>query len=161
MTAYIIEMISHNKYNIEIEINKQLSFRKFRNFDATLFFAIQKALELTKHSIDVAYNISLLLCDDEYISQLNAQYRQKNYATNVLSFEDGEVMDDVKFLGDIAISIPTITQEAAEQGKTFRTHFIHMFVHGALHLLGFDHQTPQEVQIMEAMEDEILLHISQ
>lgn len=148
------------KYKVEIEINKQIVFRKFHHFDAILFLITQKALELVENTKDIGYNVSLLLCDNNYISHLNAEYRQKNYATNVLSFEDGEVISGIKFLGDIAISIPKITEEATEQNKTFRTHFLHMFTHGVLHLLGFDHETQKEAEIMESMEDEILHHIA-
>jgi probable rRNA maturation factor len=144
---------------VEIEINKQFAFRKFHHFEMILQKIVIKALEIT-NSVDKSYNISLLLCNNEYILELNKQFRGKDYPTNVLSFSDGEILDDIKYLGDIAISIPKIREEALEQNKTFRTHFLHMFTHGVLHLLGFDHQTPDDAKTMENLEDEILNYIS-
>lgn len=155
LTVYTTEMTSHNKYCIEVEINKQVPFRKFRSFDSILNTILLKALEVNNYP-QGNYNISLLLCDDDYITELNAQYRNKKYPTNVLSFEGGDIMESTFFLGDIAISIPRIRAEAIEQNKTFRTHFIHMFVHGVLHVMGFDHMTQQEADAMEALEDDIL-----
>ena len=144
---------------VEIEINKQFAFRKFPYFEMILQKIVIKALEIT-NSVDKSYNISLLLCNNEYILELNKQFRGKDYPTNVLSFSDGEILYGIKYLGDIAISIPKIREEALEQNKTFRTHFLHMFTHGVLHLLGFDHQTPADEKTMENLEDEILNYIS-
>ena len=144
---------------VEIEINKQFAFRKFPHFEKILQKIVLKALENT-NSVSKSYNVSLLLCNNEYILELNKQFRGKDYPTNVLSFSDGEMLDDIKYLGDIAISIPKIREEALEQNKTFRTHFLHMFTHGVLHLLGFDHQTPDDAKTMENLEDEILNYIS-
>ena len=144
---------------VEIEINKQFAFRKFPHFEMILQKIVVKALENT-NSVSKSYNVSLLLCNNEYILELNKQFRGKDYPTNVLSFSGGEMLDDIKYLGDIAISIPKIKEEALEQNKTFRTHFLHMFTHGVLHLLGFDHQTPDDAKTMENLEDEILNYIS-
>ena len=144
---------------VEIEINKQFAFKKFPHFEMILQKIVLKALE-NINSVSKSYNVSLLLCNNEYILELNKQFRGKDYPTNVLSFSDGEMLDDIKYLGDIAISIPKIREEALEQNKTFRTHFLHMFTHGVLHLLGFDHQTPDDAKTMENLEDEILNYIS-
>ena len=144
---------------VEIEINKQFAFRKFPQFEMILQKIVTKTLQAT-NSVGISYNVSLLLCSNEYISELNKQFRGKDCPTNVLSFSDGETLDGTQYLGDIAISIPKITEEALEQNKTFRTHFLHMFTHGVLHLLGFDHQTPDETKTMENLEDEILSYIS-
>jgi len=144
---------------VEIEINKQFAFRKFPQFEMILQKIVTKALQAT-NSVGISYNVSLLLCSNEYISEINKQFRGKDCPTNVLSFSDGETLDGKQYLGDIAISIPKITEEALEQNKTFRTHFVHMFTHGVLHLLGFDHQTPDETKTMENLEDEILSYIS-
>jgi probable rRNA maturation factor len=144
---------------VEIEINKQFAFRKFHHFEMMLQKIVTKALQVT-NSAGISYNVSLLLCSNEYISELNKQFRGKDCPTNVLSFSDGETLDGTQYLGDIAISIPKITEEALEQNKTFRTHFVHMFTHGILHLLGFDHQTLDDTKTMENLEDEILSYIS-
>lgn len=115
--------------------------------------------------------ISLLGCDDERIALLNADFRQKDKATNVLSWpsaergaaEDGampEAPEPDTFgeceLGDIAISYETCAREAAEAGKSLPDHATHLLVHGTLHLLGFDHERDQDATLMEGMETEIL-----
>lgn len=85
---------------------------------------------------------------------LNAAYRQKDYATNVLSFP---YETDPAVIGDLAICLPVVLAEAAAQGKAADAHFAHLIVHGMLHLQGYDHETgPGDAQRMEAKEREIL-----
>ncbi len=93
------------------------------------------------------------------MTELNTQYRHKTGATNVLSFpydmpvglDDGPVL-----LGDIVICANIVQQEAAAQGKPVIAHWAHMVVHGTLHLLGYDHETPADADIMESLEKMIL-----
>ncbi len=96
--------------------------------------------------------ISFLLTDDNKIQQLNKQYRNKDYPTNVLSFESG---DDV-VLGDIVISFDTLLRESIENNKSFDDHFTHLVIHGILHLLGYDHIIDSDAQIMEQIEIDTL-----
>ena len=87
--------------------------------------------------------------------QLNHQYRQKDYATNVLTFEYGT--DATATLrADIVICAPVVQREATEQDKSLEAHFKHLLVHGTLHALGFDHQNDDEAADMESLEIEIL-----
>ena len=88
---------------------------------------------------------------------LNKQYRGKNSPTNVLSFPS-ELPADIpeRHLGDIVICAARVKREAAEQGKEERAHWAHMVVHGALHLLGYDHINDDEAEIMEGLETSIL-----
>ncbi|MFT4968222.1 MAG: putative rRNA maturation factor [Candidatus Deianiraeaceae bacterium] len=139
---------------LEIEINNQ--YGKIDYFEDTLYIIAHKALK--GKNIHNA-NISILLCDNEYITSLNNKFRNKNCPTNVLSFPDGESIGGITYLGDIAIAIPKIIEEANEQGKTFKNHLLHMFTHSVLHLLGYDHQTMQEQEEMEKIEDDILCSI--
>jgi probable rRNA maturation factor len=89
--------------------------------------------------------------------RLNALYRRKDYATNVLSFGGaGAAPDGRYFLGELVICAPVVAREASAQGKTRRAHWAHMTVHGVLHLLGFDHETAAEAAEMEAREAQIL-----
>ncbi len=93
---------------------------------------------------------------------LNQQYRHKNYATNVLSFpSDAPVFDeaDERYLGDLVLCQPVVQQEARAQGKSVPAHTAHLVVHGVLHLLGFDHETAAEADVMEAHEIEILAQL--
>lgn len=140
---------------VTIEINKQVKFRKFAEFDLYIDAIIGKALDICGRKRG-EYVISLLLCDNNNIQELNYRFRKKNKPTNVLSFPDGEVFNNVILLGDIAISIETIATEAKDQGKTFKTHFLHMLIHGVLHLLGMDHENQQDQCEMESAEDVIM-----
>ncbi len=111
--------------------------------------------------------ICVLFCDDGKIRLLNQQYRGKDYSTNVLSFPNRDDslepnMDDdpehlnYLYLGDIAISLPTVEREATAEGKTMQNHLAHMLVHGTLHLMGYDHENNNEAEIMENLEINIL-----
>ncbi len=97
---------------------------------------------------------------DEIIA-LNADYRQKYGATNVLSFpfEIPPGIDDAELaatLGDVVVCAPVVRDEAREQGKAVAAHWAHMVVHGTLHLLGYDHIVDSEARQMEALEMSIL-----
>ncbi|HMN73542.1 MAG TPA: rRNA maturation RNase YbeY [Rhodoblastus sp.] len=100
--------------------------------------------------------VSVLLCDDAEIRRLNAQWRQKDSATNVLSFPSAAQHAGERHLGDIAIAFETLQREAADEGKVFSHHLAHLTVHGYLHLLGFDHESDEEAEEMEGLEREIL-----
>lgn len=88
---------------------------------------------------------------------LNSQYRQKDRPTNVLSFpglyQPGQQLDQ---LGDLAICASVVTTEARTQEKTSAAHWAHLLLHGTLHLLGFDHETDDQAQLMESLETQIL-----
>ena len=89
--------------------------------------------------------------------RLNARYRRKDRATNILSFGGaGAAPDGRYFLGELVVCAPVVAREALAQGKTLRSHWAHMTVHGVLHLLGFDHETASEALEMEAREAQIL-----
>lgn len=108
------------------------------------------------------------LVPNEQSQQLNAQYRDKDYATNVLSFpatEPEELTDALKasarggpplMLGDLIIAGKVVADEAAAQQKSTTAHLSHLTVHGVLHLLGYDHMEDNEALEMEALEREIL-----
>ena len=101
--------------------------------------------------------LSVRIVDEPEMRALNARYRHKDYATNVLSFAAGLPPDvQVPLLGDIVICAPVVKREAAEQHKAPRAHWAHMVVHGTLHLLGHDHERAREAAAMEALERRIL-----
>jgi len=100
---------------------------------------------------------SLLVTTAEEIQQLNKQYRDKDKATNVLSFPmDSPEEVDVCLLGDIVLCAEVIRQEAAQQSKTSNAHWAHMVVHGMLHLQGYDHIDDPDAEEMEQLELNIL-----
>lgn len=106
-----------------------------------------------------AAEVSVRIVDEDEGRQLNKDFRGKDKATNVLSFpagHEGLPKDMPRSLGDIVICAPVVEREAAEQGKAPADHWAHMLVHGALHLLGYDHQAEQDAEAMEALERQIL-----
>jgi len=87
---------------------------------------------------------------------LNAEFRGKDYATNVLTF----VYDDEKpRAGDIVLCAPVVRKEADAQGKSLAAHYAHLVVHGMLHLQGFDHEHAGDAAVMEARETAILARL--
>ncbi len=101
--------------------------------------------------------VSMLITDIDEMQQLNKQYRDKDQATNVLSFPMRlPVEDDVYLLGDIALCAPVIKLEANQQSKSEMSHWAHMVVHGMLHLQGYDHINSDEAEEMERLEIKIL-----
>ena len=109
----------------------------------------------THRSVDPA-EISILLCDDARIRELNRTYRGRDKPTDTLSFALGDTAGGAAALGDIAIAYETAAGDAAEQGKTMDDHLAHLVVHGCLHLMGDDHQEERDALAMEAAEREIL-----
>ena len=116
-----------------------------------------------------AWEISLMGCDDARIAALNADFRSKATATNVLSWPSEERAPNTPGahpappnpafgpeLGDIAISYDTCTREAAAAGIPLTQHATHLVVHAILHLLGYDHGTDEDATLMERIEVEIL-----
>ena len=91
--------------------------------------------------------------------RLNREYRGKDYATNVLSFGYGSAGRGQALAGDIVLCAPVLRREARVQGKTLAAHVAHLTVHGALHLLGHDHQKPRAAARMEALEKRILAQL--
>ncbi len=84
---------------------------------------------------------------------LNRSYRQKDYATNVLTFV---FRDHAPLEGDLALCAPVITREARAQRKPVAAHYAHMIVHGLLHLQGYDHENNRDAAVMEKRERTLL-----
>ena len=103
--------------------------------------------------------ISISFSEDKKITELNNCFRQKQSATNVLSFPSNNIFKGQLFLGDIIFSIETIQREANRDNKSVANHLIHLFVHAVLHLLGYNHETEQQAKKMEDLEVEILRNL--
>lgn len=108
-------------------------------------------------ALDHSGGVAVLLTDDEALRDLNARFRNKDSATNVLSFPAAENRE--AHLGDVALAYGVCAREAADQGKTLAAHLQHLVAHGVLHLLGYDHESDDEANEMEAREREILAGI--
>ena len=101
--------------------------------------------------------LTIRIVDETESARLNSSYRNKDGATNVLSFPFAPPAGvDIPLLGDIVICAPVVRREANEQSKSTNSHWAHMVVHGSLHLLGFNHERAREAQEMEALEMRIL-----
>jgi probable rRNA maturation factor len=99
--------------------------------------------------------LALRLVDADEGRALNREFRGKDYATNVLTFEYGTDPDG-QASGDIVLCVPVLRREADEQGKPLLAHAAHLVIHGVLHALGYDHLEPVEAEEMEALEIAIL-----
>ncbi|SFP20160.1 rRNA maturation RNase YbeY [Pseudomonas borbori] len=105
--------------------------------------------------------LTIRLVDEAEARELNHTYRQRDYATNVLSFP-ADVPDellDIPLLGDLVICVPVVEREALEQEKTPQAHWAHLVIHGCLHLLGYDHIDDAEAEEMEALERTLLAEL--
>lgn len=103
--------------------------------------------------------VSLLLTSDAEMAQLNTDWRGKPKPTNVLSFPAEAAVDPDQpppYLGDIALGYGICAREASKARKPLADHLGHLLVHGALHLLGYDHETDEQAAAMEPREVEIL-----
>lgn len=118
-------------------------------------------------------SICVLACDDARITALNAEFREKPAATNVLSWPTFDLAAEVAggapkqprfegpeqgelFLGDVAIALQTVVREAKAVSKPLKNHVLHLILHGCLHLLGYDHVRPEDAEVMEGLETRLL-----
>ena len=153
----------NDKFIVESSIIMSLWDKELINhFHENLNKALDEIYELSNSNFSNTKKlISLSFSGDEKITKLNNSYRKINSATNILSFPAGSNSNNELFLGDIIFSIETICKEAKRDRKSIKNHLIHLFIHGVLHLLGYDHETEEEAKKMENLEIQILktLHI--
>lgn len=112
--------------------------------------------EAGENSADGQISIDIRLVDETESAELNGQFRNKTYPTNVLSFPADVRLPGFHALGDLVICMPVVQAEAATQSKTVEAHLMHMVVHGCFHLLGYDHISDDEAGIMEAAERRVM-----
>ena len=103
-----------------------------------------------------AAELTVRFVEAEEGRRLNAQFRGKDYATNVLTFPYAR---EPVLAGDIVLCLPVVLREAAQQGKPTAAHFAHLVVHGMLHLQGYDHETGDDARAMEHKERGILARL--
>lgn len=113
-----------------------------------------KVTRWIRHALALDAEITVRIVGEDEGRQLNRDYRQKDYATNVLTFD---YTQEPVVTADLVLCAPVVAREAAEQNKTLAEHYAHLLVHGALHAQGWDHETSDaDAQEMEAYETEIL-----
>ena len=113
-----------------------------------------KVARWIRHALDLPAEITVRIVDTEEGRQLNRDYRHKDYATNVLTFDYTQAP---VVTADLVLCAAVIAREAAEQNKTLEEHYAHMLVHGALHAQGWDHETSEaDANAMEAHETAVM-----
>jgi probable rRNA maturation factor len=122
--------------------------------------AIKKAIETALALLNESTNcrLSVVICDEEYIRTLNESYRGIDASTDVLSFSAMEIDpdDEISYLGDIVISHPIASSQALQSNHSLENELIILSIHGLLHLLGYDHSTPEEKDAMWSRQNYIL-----
>lgn len=113
-----------------------------------------KVARWIRHSLAADGEITVRIVDAEEGQRLNREFRKKDYATNVLTFD---YMQSPVVMADLVLCAPVVAKEAREQGKTLQAHYAHLLVHGTLHAQGWDHETSEaDAEAMEAHEIEIM-----
>lgn len=113
-----------------------------------------KVMRWIRHALACDAEITVRIVDTPEGQQLNRAYRQKDYPTNVLTFDYAQ---EPVVLADLVLCAPVVEREAREQNKSLQEHYAHLLVHGTLHAQGWDHETSeQDAQEMEAYETEIM-----
>lgn len=115
-----------------------------------------KVARWLKAALESDAELTVRLVDAEEGQALNRDYRQKDYATNVLTFD---YTQEPVVMADLILCAPVIEREAQEQNKALVAHYAHMLVHGTLHAQGWDHLEEDEAQAMEQREREILAQL--
>lgn len=154
----------NSNFDIDVSVSEPDWISSFLDVETLAAESMELALRMAQMPNQIKgrdLELSIVLANDDLIQILNREYRQKDSPTNVLTFasldSDDPVPPDAPYpIGDVILSYQTIDREAREQGKFFRDHFLHMVVHGTLHLLGYDHETEDDANNMESLEIRIL-----
>ena len=143
---------SSEKLKLEITIQNQKLWKDLGNIFCTMVLDLLSKIIEDKNQQKTS--ISILLTDDLYIKKINTKWRKSKKATNVLSFPVSKISkeEDYFFIGDIVLSYETILSECKSRKKSFRDHFLHLLVHGFLHLLGYNHDNERDEKEMEELE---------
>lgn len=136
-------------------LSLSLQFARFDNAAAhRAVLPRHKVARWIRHALASDGEITVRIVDAEEGQQLNRDYRHKDYATNVLTFD---YTQEPVVTADLVLCAPVVEREAREQNKTLEEHYAHLLVHGALHAQGWDHETSeQDAEEMEAYETKIL-----
>ncbi len=115
-----------------------------------------KVTRWIRHALASDAEITVRIVDAEEGQALNHDYRQKDYATNVLTFD---YTQEPLVTADLVLCAPVVAKEAKEQGKTLQEHYAHLIVHGTLHAQGWDHELDEDAQVMELRETDIMARL--
>jgi len=112
-----------------------------------------KVARWIRAALDAPAEITVRIVGAEEGQALNRDFRAKDYATNVLTFDYAR---EPAVVADLVLCAPVVAREACEQGLTLEAHYAHLLVHGTLHAQGFDHERPRDARVMEARETQVL-----
>ena len=115
-----------------------------------------KVARWLRHALASDAEITVRIVDAPEGQELNREYRKKDYATNVLTFD--YALEPV-VTADLVLCAPVVEKEAKDQGKALQAHYAHLIVHGALHAQGWDHELDEDAQVMELREAEIMARL--
>lgn len=152
-------MPSHMTRNIKILNIETMSKQPSLSMDvqyASKIIGLPTATQFkrwARNTIRVDSEITLRIVDEAEGRELNKTYRQKDYATNVLTFP---LAEEPFIMADIVICATVVAKEAKEQNKTLEAHFAHLTAHGILHAHGYDHEIQEQAELMESIETQIL-----
>jgi len=160
MQRILQKILNRNKIKLLI-FNNQAQIPVMGELKKLFHLAAEVTLSEAYNKKFKSTEISLTLCDNLYIHELNKQYRNIDKPTDVLSFPLlalGEVppVDEVFLLGDIIVSTEKAEEQAREFDHSLKRELIFLFVHGLLHLLGYDHETADDEADMFAKQKKIM-----
>ena len=115
-----------------------------------------KVTRWIRHALASDAEITVRIVDAEEGQTLNRDFRQQDYATNVLTFDYPQ---EPLVHADLVLCAPVVAKEAKEQGKTLQEHYAHLIVHGTLHAQGWDHELDEDAEVMELRETEIMARL--
>lgn len=127
----------------------------YNNYSSEIKFNFEKIIQDIENGFDSDKEASLILVDIDEITRINKEYRNKDYATDVISFEEDDEEDE-NYLGDIFLSVDKAISQSIEYGHSVEREFAFLVIHGLLHLHGYDHMNEEEEKIMFKKQEEIL-----
>ncbi|MFW5940420.1 MAG: rRNA maturation RNase YbeY [Chloroflexota bacterium] len=142
------------QYHVDVQLVAEMD-------DASADGVREAVIAVLRHQkVKTPAELSILLTDSESVRQLNRTYRERDEATDVLSFPSGEAMPGTEhYLGDVAIAIPVARAQAARSGHPLQAELALLAIHGTLHLLGYDHAVPEEKERMWQVQNELLAQL--
>ena len=139
------------------ELTLSLQFGKFKDVEKhRAALPRHKVARWIRNTLEVDGEITVRIVDAEEGQTLNREYRKKDYATNVLTFD---YTQEPVVTADLVLCAPVVAKEAKEQKKTLQEHYAHLIVHGTLHAQGWDHELDEDAEVMELRETEIMARL--
>jgi probable rRNA maturation factor len=147
--------------NIEFSVLDEQWNHSLPNFKKIIIKASNNVFDELNQFKDKNYEISFMMVNNNYIKKLNANYRSKDSATNVLSFPmiDKNSLKHENILGDVVISIDKILSESKDLKIEVDKYLSKISIHGILHLLGYDHISDNDYEVMNKLEEKIIKKI--